>query len=290
LEQLKGADSIGTSSENRLNSSVLLVPGVYWSLFNPLQVNIGYNLSAVDSIDKSDVGSGSETDQKNRDAFDQSVSIKPMLDFSQDLHFASRTEVSRSSNFSAITGRSFKVFNEARTAFRERKTRLDMDFNILNEDRFPVAWDTASDTSTSSDSYELRLKWTERWEPNVRTEFPIALSWKNQDTSIVGFGEAPDTTISTGYLNTISPGILFDWRVEKKIIREFRTQYYIGISLMNGKTFDFSTYDLSQDNKFDIMVKAGSNFFFRLLLSISYLFNEKALRYDMAELKATALF
>jgi hypothetical protein len=105
------------------------------------------------------------------------------------------------------------------------------------------------------------------------------------DTVVMKFKEK-----STGYLNSIAPGILFDWRVQGKWIRECRTQFYIGAALSSGKNFDLRTYDKAEQNKLDVQVKAGANFFLRLLLSIDYMFDQKVLKYDLAELKVTALF
>jgi len=42
--------------------------------------------------------------------------------------------------------------------------------------------------------------------------------------------------------------------------------------------------------KLDLQVKTGANFFLRLLLDIDYMFDQHVMKYDLAELKATALF
>jgi len=271
---------------HRLNSSLLLVPGVYLNFLNPFQLNLGYNFSKEDTIKTSGIISGTNASLKTMDYYDYAFSIKPMLDFTEDLHFASRTELSNSYNFKLLTLEGLKIYNEARIALWERKTRFDADFNIINETKhYPDTISRIDSLSLKSSSYELRLKWTQRWlNQNFRTELPLNFMWQKLDTIM------PFIEYSSGYLNSISPGVLFDARITGKTIKEFRIQYYIGASLTNGEFFNLNTYSLAQENKFDVMVKAGNNFFIRLLLNVNYLFSEKLLKYDMAELKATALF
>jgi hypothetical protein len=331
---------------HRLNSSVLVVPGVYTEFLNPFQLNLGYNLSKRDSVFTCDkdtlpylkvTPSGIVLDSivrhptKPTDLFDHSFSIKPMLDFSEDLHFASRLELSysyqnvilpedslaTSSMYSLPTLSGLKIYSEARTAFRERKTRFDLDFNYLTEDHFApdtahrqrtgnmasaLYWEIPDSIMLKSTSYEVRGKWTERWDPNFRTELNLGFTTTNLDTikdtaTYVTSTTAPQyDTISSGFTNTFSPGILFDWRIQGKVIREFRVQYYIGAELINGNILDLNTNSYawllkkSEVNKLDVMLKIWSNFYVRLLCNVSYLIDDKTLKYDLAELKATALF
>jgi hypothetical protein len=290
-ENILSPDTTTQTYEQSDNTSVLLVPGVWWGLLNPLQLNMGYGFSISDSLCMSGVSTLFPDTAVMKNTFTQTFSVKPMLDFSEDLHFSSRTELSGSTNFQLHSQDGIKVYNEARLAFRERKTRLDLDFNIFDANLYSPDTSTKLDTlRVKSTTFEFRFKWTERWIPNFRTELPIVLSWQNVDTSF-NIPSAPkiyDT--STGYLNSIAPGILFDWRLQGKWIRECRTQFYIGAAVSSGKNFDFATYDKAEQNKLDIQVKAGANFFLRLLLDVDYMFDQKVLKYNMAELKVTALF
>jgi len=288
-DNIMNPDSSGSMFEHSLNASVLLIPGVWWGFLNPFQLNAGYGFSGNDSI----VLSGASTPFVIADTvssmFTQTLSFKPMLDFSEDLHFASRTEISNATNFGLSTQSGVKVYNEARLAFWERKTRLDFDFNIFDVNLFSPDPATRLDTTTAEGkTYEFNFKWTERWIPNFRTELPIVMSWQNVDSVINTTSRIADT--STGYLNSIAPGILFDWRVQGKWIRECRTQFYVGAALASGKNFDLRTYDKAEQTKLDVQVKAGANFFLRLLLDVDYMFDEHVMKYDLAELKVTALF
>jgi hypothetical protein len=276
-----------TTNGNMVNASLLLVPGVYLNFLNPFQLNLGYGFSNGDSLYVTDgVPIDTFTNTSN-----QTYSIKPILDFSQDLHFDSRLEKTNSTNRSLATDDGIKWYNEARLAFRERKTRFDIDFNMFFDNLDMPDYGAGLDTFTLKNYQdEFRVKWTERWVPNLRTEATADLTWQNLDSTFykVATNITRDTT--TGYLNSIAPGILFDWRIQGKVIREWRTQYYIGAMLSNGRDFSFGTYNKAWQNKLDIQVKAGTNFFLRLLLEVDYLFDQKVLNYNMAALKATALF
>jgi hypothetical protein len=276
-----------TTNGNMVNASLLLVPGVYLNFLNPFQLNLGYGFSNGDSLYVTDgVPIDTFTNTSN-----QTYSIKPILDFSQDLHFDSRLEKTNATNRSLATDDGIKWYNEARLAFRERKTRFDIDFNMFFDNLDMPDYGAGLDTFTLKNYQdEFRIKWTERWVPNLRTEATADLTWQNLDSTFykVATNITRDTT--TGYLNSIAPGILFDWRIQGKVIREWRTQYYIGAMLSNGRDFSFGTYNKAWQNKLDIQVKAGTNFFLRLLLEVDYLFDQKVLNYNMAALKATALF
>jgi hypothetical protein len=134
--------------------------------------------------------------------------------------------------------------------------------------------------------HQFRDKWTERWTNNFRTELQL------------GFGRSTrliDTLIGMRYgahataADNISPSLLLDWRTQR-FVREFRIQERIGPSWYGGRLFNMSSYQKSLDNKLDVSLKAGRNVFIRLLLNITYLFDEHVLKYDMAEFKATAIF
>jgi frataxin-like iron-binding protein CyaY len=284
-------DSTATSLSNDLNSSVLVVPGMYWRLLNPFQLSLGYNILTGDSLNMSGLsGVGTTLTDTMKNTSTQTFSFKPMFDFTEDLHFDSRTDISESRNFSQLTDNGVKIYNTVRLAFRERKTRFDVDFNIFTDNQY-LRDSALVDTSLArSNTLELRAKWTERWKPNLRTELDFVASNLHQNYSRFDSLSTLLLDSSTGYLNTFTPGILFDWRVEGKKIREFRLQYYIGALLANGRRLDWSTYDKAEQNKLDIQVKAGANFFLRLLLNVDYYFDQKVLKYDMAELKGTALF
>jgi frataxin-like iron-binding protein CyaY len=284
-------DSTATSLSHSLNASTLVVPGIYWSFFNPFQLSLGYNLLTRDSLNNSGLTTGGSTiTDTMKNSVAQTFSFKPMFDFTEDLHFDSRTDISESRNFSLLTENGVKIYNSARLAFRERKTRFDVDFNIFTDNQY-LRDSTLVDTSfVESRTLELRAKWTERWTPDFRTELDFVGSNQNSAFSWFDALANPLRDSSTGYLNTFTPGILFDWRVQGKWIREFRVQYYIGALLADGNSLDWSTYDKAEQNKLDIQIKAGANFFLRLLLNIDYYFDQKMLKYDMAELKATALF
>jgi|WetSurMetagenome_2_1015567.scaffolds.fasta_scaffold00056_34 hypothetical protein len=270
---------------NFLNSSLLLIPGVWIKPLNFLQLNVGYALSTRDSAE---VAGGEKTTLGQ--SFNQTYSIKPIFDFTEDLHFDSRIEKTDASNFSLPTDDGLKIYNEARLAFRERKTRFDADFNLFF-DKAMSPYAAGIDTTTvKSELDEFRLKWTERWLPTLRTETSVDLTWQNVDTILANTSGIITRDTATGYLNTITPGILLDWRVLGKVIREWRTQYYIGAQLSNGRNYTYGTYSKAWQNKFDVQVKVGANFFLRLLLEVDYLFDQKTLNYNMAELKATALF
>jgi len=287
-ENILSPDEKCQELDHSLNSSILVVPGVYWNLLNPFQLNAGYSFTSSQCDSILNMTTQPDTN-KTANNYSWSASIKPMLDFSEDLHFASRTEFSNSSNFSLTTQNGTNIYNEAKLAFRDRKTRLDFDFNLFYVDLYAPDLGTKIDTVTAkSSTYEFRFKWTERWIPNFRTELPLILSWQNIDSTLNTATTIRDT--STGILNSITPGVLFDWRIQGKLIREFRTQLYIGAVLSNGRNYSYSTYDKAEQNKLDIQVKAGANFFIRLLLDVDYMFDQKVMVYNLAELKATALF
>jgi len=293
---MQPGDSVVNSEEdistfsNMLNTSVLLVPGVWVSPLNFFQLNLGYTFSNDDSLSTNLFLSSKPTTLGN--TMTQSYTIKPILDFSQDLHFDSRFEKDDASNFSMATDNGFKIYNEANLAFRERRTRFDADLNIFVDKATSPNYSTNMDTLTiKNDQDEFRLMWTERWMPTFRTQTTIDLTWQNVDTteSDPNTGNVLRDTV-TGFLNTITPGILFDWRVPGTVIREWRTQYYIGAQLLNGQNYTYNTYSKAMQNKIDIQVKAGANFYLRLLMEVDYLFTTHQLEYNMAELKATALF
>jgi hypothetical protein len=192
---------------------------------------------------------------------------------------------------SLSTDDGLKWYNEARLAFRERKTRFDIDFNMFFDHLEMPDYTQKLDTfALKNYQDEFRIKWTERWVPNLRTESTVDLLWQNLDSTFNNLATLVTRDTMTGYLNSITPGILFDWRIQGKVIREWRTQYYIGAILSNGRDFSIGTYNKAWQNKLDIQVKAGANFFLRLLLEVDYLFDQKVLNYNMAALKATALF
>jgi hypothetical protein len=274
---------------NTVNSSVLLIPGVWVKPLNFFQLNLGYAFANKDSS----LVQGTSAKTLGQ-SMNQTYTIKPIFDFTQDLHFDSRLEKTNSTdstNIAFTTDDGLKWYNVVRLAFRERKTRFDADVNML----FDRA--TRFDTSTKLDTVavksaldEFRIKWTERWMPTLRTESSVDLIWQNIDTTFFTTQGVATRDTATGYLNTITPGILFDWRILGKVIREWRTQYYIGAQLSNGRNYSYGTYSKAWQNKLDIQVKAGANFFLRMLLEVDYLFDQKVLNYNLAELKATALF
>lgn len=271
----------GRMLQNRFNSNVLAVPGVWWGVLNPLQMNLAYNFSTLDSLNISTLSSINELFSKTRG---HAFTINPILQFTQDIRFSSRSEISRTRSFDELTGKGLKIYNEAKLWFRERRTKLFIDYDVKREREYLSDSIIGIDTTLTEFSHEFRYNWIERWTPNFRTELPIGLSWEKLDTTSVA------ETISSGFVNGISPAIKFDFRFQRTWIREFRTQYTIGFSLYEGKFLRYDTYKKSWDNKLDVSVKAGKNFFIRLLLNISYLFDENLMKYDMAELKATALF
>jgi hypothetical protein len=279
------------SNATMLNASLLLVPGVYVKFFNPFQLNLGYAYSTVDSRDIYAVPSG-DSIVPRANSTNQTYTIKPIFDFTQDLHFDSRLEKANSSNLNYATDDGLKWYNEARLAFFDRKTRFDIDLNVfLDHMNMPNYDKNGLDTfDVKSNFQEFLIKWTERWSSNLRTESTIDLSRQSLDSAINDAANGIYRDTSTGFLNSITPGILFDWRVQGKAIREWRTQYYIGLALSSGSGYSFNTYQRTWQNKFDIQVKAGANFFVRLLLEADYLFNTGVLTYDMAKLEATALF
>ncbi|HUI91850.1 MAG TPA: hypothetical protein VLX68_06330 [Chitinivibrionales bacterium] len=285
-ENVIASDDRITTTANLVNGSLLLVPGVYLTFLNPFQLNLGYGFSNGDSLELIP-----DTIETRTNTLNQTYSIKPIFDFSQDLHFDSRLEKTNSTNFTLATDDGLKWYNEARLAFRERKTRFDIDFNMFFDNLHMPDYTQKLDTfALKNYQDEFRIKWTERWVPNLRTESTVDILWQNLDSTFTNLGTNITRDTVTGYLNTITPGILFDWRIQGKVIREWRTQYYIGAMLSNGANYSFRSYDKAWQNKLDIQVKAGANFFLRLLLEVDYLFDQKVLNYNMAELKATALF
>lgn len=296
-DQLQTAQYVVSSSEwlnstsNMVNASLLLVPGVYLKFLNPFQLNLGYGLSTADSSSLISTANGDST-YTFSNASTQTYTIKPIFDFTQDLHYDSRVEKTNSTNLTYATDDGLKWYNEARLAFRDRKTRFDIDLNMFFDDMsMPNYGNQGLDTFAVKSTFEeLIVKWTERWSPNLRTESTVDVSRQNLDST---FNDAANNIFRdtvTGYLNSLTPGILFDWRIPGKIIREWRTQYYIGAMLSGGRGYDFNTYTQTWQNKFDIQVKAGANFFLRLLMEVDYVFNTKVLIYNLAQLKATALF
>jgi len=270
-------DTATAMSKIRLNSSMLLVPGVWWDILNPLQVNLSYNLATEDSTR----GAENQVGQ----TIGQSYTVNPILDFGQDIHFANRSEYSFQKSRDRFTAEDIKIFNDVELMFRDRKTRFRIEYDLAKGNNFMRDDDFGRDTILTAFQHDFRFKWIERWSAKLRTELPINLGWDKTDSLINTMNPA-----SAGYTSIISPGILIDWRIQKKIIREFRIQYLIGGSLYDGTFLQFDTYKKSWDNKLDLSLKAGRNFLLRILLNCSYLFDEEKLKYDLAELKATAMF
>jgi hypothetical protein len=73
-------------------------------------------------------------------------------------------------------------------------------------------------------------------------------------------------------------------------VREFRIQERIGPNFYDGHEFDFGSYSRSLENRLDLSLKAGRNLFARLLLNLTYFWDDHVLKYDMAEFKLTAIF
>ncbi len=291
-------DTTGEMSRKRLNSSVLLIPGVWWNILNPLQINLGYNFSKEDStlaydttrIDTIDTvtieidTSIIAVKTKERQSFGQTFSINPILDFNRDIHLANRSEFSMQKSREYLLSRGTKIYNDIELLFNDRKTKFLFEYDVLKQTEYNRDTNYVDTLRITAYKHEPRFKWIQRWQPDFRTELKANISWQKYDSLTI------DTALYTDYSNTISPNILFDWRVQRNIIREFRVQYTIGGSLYSGTFFSFDSYKKSWDNKLDVSVKAGRNFLLRILLNISYLIDEELLRYDLAELKATALF
>jgi len=278
-------DSSGIKTGHRLNSNILLIPGVWWRAFNAFQMNAGYNFIQNDS--SSGLNDNSVKTSLSRD-FGQTLTLYPTLDFGQDVHLASRTELSNQKRMDSITAEAVKVFNDVELYFRERKTKLLFEYDLYNlTDYIRTYSDNMDSLTVASFKHDFRLKWTERWKPLFRTELPITLGWQRADST---FAYIADSSKTGTWKNSISPGLLIDWRLQKKVLREFRVQYFIGMTFYDAPFLKFDEYKSSWDNKLDISIKAGRNLFLRMLVNVNYLFNERLLKYDMAELKATALF
>ena len=209
-----------------------------------------------------------------------------MLDFGPDIHLSSRPEYSLQTSFGKLSLEKMLVINDIDLYFRGRKTRLLLEYDYTHEDNYFRAADTGSaiDTVTRERVHEVRLKWIERWIPSLRTELPLSTAWRKIDSSWAS------TSIMPGYLHMFTPAILIDWRIQRKTLRELRVQYQTGVTFYDGEFAHISTYKRSWDNKLDTMVKLWQNFFIRLLVNVNYLVDDDVLKYDMAELKATALF
>ncbi|OGJ89968.1 MAG: hypothetical protein A2268_08270 [Candidatus Raymondbacteria bacterium RifOxyA12_full_50_37] len=262
-EQRETDDTTSILDEFRFNGNALLVPGVWLPVFNPFQLNIGYNRQSADSLVRS-----ASADSQVTDDFDYTWSLNPSLYFGQDIRFLSRTDISRKNAFGAQTGRGLKNTNDFEVYFRERKTKLLLEYDFTSDDVFDsTGWNSAN-------KRQFRDKWTERWSGNFRTELQVA------------FGRSTDSSYAR---DNASSSLLLDCRTQR-FVREFRVQERIGPALYDGRLFDFSTYRQSIENKLDISLKAGRNVFVRLLLNLTYLFDERLLKYDMAEFKATAVF
>ncbi len=292
------ADTNGEMSKKRLNSSVLVIPGIWWKALNPLQINFGYNFSKEDStlaFDTIRVDTTIDTvtildtvyiptKTKEKQNFGHTFSINPILDFTQDIHIANRSELSIQKSKDYLMSRGIKINNDIELLMNDRKTKFLIEYDFLREAEIERDTNWIDTLRTRKFRHEPRIKWTQRWIPAFRTEVLINANWQKTDIFFLDSIDSPE------YSNGISPGILFDWRIQKKFIREFRVQYTIGGSIYEGTFFKFDSYKKSWDNKLDISMKAGRNFFLRMLLNVRYLFDEEMLRYDLAELKATALF
>ncbi len=292
LAMERAKDSPDTSSteeksKSRLNSNLLLIPGVWWSVLNPFQLNLVYSFSAEDSTYSFLDTSNTQNLATIKNGFGHTFIINPMLDFTQNARVSSRIELSRQKNFDVLQQKGVEIFNESELYFRDRKTKLLLKYDIastedymLNLDSIPV-FDTMQ---VNLGKHDVKIKWTERWKPLFRTELHANMNWLKTDTLTDSIQQEND------YKHTLAPGVLVDWRVQKEILKEFRLQYFTGLSWYDGQFFNFPTYKTSWDNKLDMSVKVGRSFIFRLLVNLNYLIDEKLLKYDLTELKATALF
>jgi hypothetical protein len=267
-EDLSITDTASTLEEDRFNGNILMVPGIWWRLLNPFQVNIAYT----------HVNEDSTVHINNRDSciqhsLGQAYAVNPSLYFSQDKRFLNRSELSLTKTFDKQTGRGIKIYNDLDMYFRNRKTNLLIEYDFLGDS-------SAADTMSpfvETESHQFRTKWAERWTPRFRTELKFAVMRNRVDT------------VSNEFSDGFSPNILLDWRTSRWV-REFRVQNRIGPNFYDGSEFDFKSYKRSLENKLDLSLKAGRNLFARLLLNLTYLFDDKMLRYDMAEFKLTAVF
>jgi hypothetical protein len=195
--------------------------------------------------------------------------------------------------------------NKVEFYIRDRKTKLFSEYEFINKKEFNLNDTLIPDTLGESKVtritgmqnliHEFLIQWTERWSNFLRTELPLKLSWSRYDSTLIeDFKDTGNKDISfnnsSGFINSLNPGFLIDLRIKREYVRELKIQYFIGLSLTNGTFMDFGTYERTWQNKFDISMKMGRNFNLRILLNLNYLFNKRKLKYDLAELKASALF
>lgn len=270
----------GKKSKRRLTSNILLIPGVWIKPLNPFQLNLGYTFSAEDSTNEKQ---GENTNEISNN-FGRTYSLNPILDFSNNMRFVNRSEFSKQKNLDHIVSQGTKLYNDFEWLFNKRKTKFLIEYDLTTNTDYSLNHNYIDTLQTLFIKHDSRLKWTQKWKPLFRTELPININWQKCDTTRF------QSTLLFDYRNSISSGILFDGKIQRKFIRELRIQYFIGATLYNGNFFEFDSYKKSWDNKLDLSLKAGRNFFIRALLNLNYLFDEKVLRYDLAEVKATCLF
>ncbi len=261
-------------NEDRVNGNILFIPGVWLPLLNPFQLNTGFSLASEDS---SMIHPGAPIANSNRDTiFTDRVSkafvLSPSAYFGQDVRLVVKGEWTTEDNFNRLAEKGFKINNDFDFYFRERKTNMLFEYDYNR--------DSTQDSLqgfVSSSRHLIQTKWTERWIPGLRSEFNIGASRQWSDT-------LSDDRTDAFFFN-----VLFDWRTSR-FVREFRIQERLGPDFIRGHAFNLSDYDASLENKLDLSLKAGRNIYARLLLNLVYLFDEKLLKYDMAEFKFTLVF
>ncbi|MBD3422429.1 MAG: hypothetical protein GF398_20130 [Chitinivibrionales bacterium] len=272
-----GRDTVGESQGRQLNSSILLIPGVWLAPLNPLQLNLIYNFNSADSV-------MSSNDSLIDDASGFTFAVNPTLDIGRDLRISNRSDVSTEYYFDKRTSEAIALSNQIDWSVRDRKTKLTFEYDYLDRTQWLLS---TPDTSLTEQVHTLRNRWTERWLPQLRTELQVNFGWEVTDTTIFDSPGAPLRRLANAA--NFDPALLIDWRTASRI-EEFRIQWQTGPVLSGAQSLDFATYAITWNNKLDISLKITQNVFLRLLLNLNYNFDERLLSYDLAELKGTALF
>ncbi|MBN1982014.1 MAG: hypothetical protein JW795_10805, partial [Chitinivibrionales bacterium] len=278
-------DSLITIDEQGLNSTVLLIPGVWWNILNPLQYSMGYTITeATKSLQH-----GSTSDTMISRTTGSTITINPILtfDYGYSLRIANKTEKTIQKRFDKLLSDDYKIGTDIETVMRQRKTRATVEYDLSHATDYRFATiGTSGDTVVTTVMHGLGLRWNQRWSSLLRSEIPLKLRWKKTDST------KAETVLTQPFASEIAGGFLIDLRGAKGFISDLRLQYYTGLTLYDGTFFTPSSYHKSWDNKIDMGMKLWRNLSLRLLMSGIYVFDDiaKVLKYDLAELKVTALF
>ncbi|MBL8028804.1 MAG: hypothetical protein JNL74_20435, partial [Fibrobacteres bacterium] len=253
-------DSADNTDNLKFNSSAQLVPGYWLKILNPFQLDLTYSKLASNL---------SDTVGTNTNGF----SISPKLFILDDSYYNGKFEFSKGYRSDSLTLTQFKVRNNLNLNLRNRNTLLFFEYTFTGDS----VKESAALYETSR-SHSVLTRWTEKW-----------LSGQLRSELKAGASRVYGDSIALGKTDGCYLALLCDWRTNR-FLREIRIQEQVGPVLSEGRGLELGSYSYAFQNKLDVNIRAGNNFYARILLNLSYLFDDHLLKYDLAEFKLTAVF